>query len=392
MFHLFDLAPLKDFETKSFLAYTRPMLKKLLPYGIMTLLVVLLLVFSPFEVKGSADGNETVNVNGEISKLVNSDGLIQTFEVLLEDGRSIEVVNDETLSASPRQFEPGDKVLLSRFQEDDGRYGYYIADYLRNGALIWLFALFVVVVLVVTKWQGLGSLVGMAMSFVVLFKVILPLILGGFDPVWAAIIGSILIIPATFYFSHGFNRKTSVAVVSTFITLLVTGFLAKVFADLGNLTGLSSEEVSYLKLETKDLVDFKGLVLAGMIIGVMGILDDITISQSSVVRQLKSVKDKIKFRELFSRSMTVGRDHIASMVNTLVLVYTGASIPLLLLFLDHSQRFGDVINLEFVAVEVIQTLVGSIGLILAVPISTLLACLAVGKAKQGEKEEVHCHH
>jgi uncharacterized membrane protein len=145
------------------------------------------------------------------------------------------------------------------------------------------------------------------------------------------------------------------------------------FVKFGHLTGLSSEEASFLKLETVQQIDFKGLLLAGMMIGLLGVLDDITIAQAAVVQQLLDTNKKFSVFELYRRAMNVGRDHIASMVNTLVLVYAGASLPLLLLFLDFSQPLTQVMNYEFLAEEIIKTLLGSIALIMAVPITTLLA-------------------
>ncbi len=215
----------------------------------------------------------------------------------------------------------------------------------------------------------------MIFSFFVLFRLVLPLILLGYNPVWSAIGGCVLIIPATFYLSHGVKHKTTVAILGTLVTLILTGVLAYIFAHLGNLSGLSDEAASFLKADTGDRIDFQGLLLAGILISMLGVLDDISVSQASVVQELEGAKKNISFVELYRRTMNVGKDHIASMVNTLVLVYAGASIPLLLLFIDHSHTFWEVLNYEFVAKEIIQTLVGSIGLILTVPVTTFIACI-----------------
>ncbi len=179
--------------------------------------------------------------------------------------------------------------------------------------------------------------------------------------------------------------------VGTLLTLIVTSLIAYIFADWGNLTGFASEEASYLQMDTAKNIDFRTLVLAGIIISLMGILDDVTISQTSIVQQLKAAKEKISFSELYKRSMIVGRDHIASIVNTLILIYAGASLPLLLLLLDYSESLSTVMNYEFMAEEIIQTLVASIGLILAIPITTLLACLTIGKVKASQEEFHHTH-
>lgn len=331
---------------------------------------------------------------GEISEIVDQNGEMQTLSVKINKGsfkdKTITIENDDTMLVESRGFGVGDKVMVAYSKMTDGLENFYIAEYDRTSTIYWLFGLFILVVLFVASWQGIGSIIGMFFSFLVLFKFVLPRILEGADPLGTAILGSMIIIPATFYSSHGFERKTTVAVVGTVLTLIITGFLATFFANWGHLSGLASEEASFLKLDTAQNIDFQGLVLAGMIISILGILDDITISQASVIQQLKNVKEKISFTELFSRAMKVGHDHIASMVNTLILVYTGASLPLLLLFMDRSKQFSEVMNYEFLSEEIIRTLVGSIGLILAVPITTLLAAIVLSKSSSKEKH--HHHH
>src|SRR3989338_4683607 len=317
-------------------------------------------------------------MRGEIVNILVEKGAMQTVEVKINSGsrecQKIQIENDDSLLVTPRKFTVGDKIIVENVILSDGADNFYISEYDRSGALFWLFAVFLLVVILVASWQGLGSIVGMFFSFLILFKFVLPGILDGADPVNTAILGALFIIPATFYASHGFSRKTTIAVAGTILTLVITGFLATFFADWAHLSGLASDETSFLKLDTANKINFSGLVLAGMIISILGILDDIIISQASVVQQLKNAKEKITFRELYLRAMSVGRDHISSMVNTLILVYTGASLPLLILFLDRSRQFMEVISYEFLTEEIIRTLIGSIGLILAVPVTTLLAC------------------
>ena len=207
---------------------------------------------------------------------------------------------------------------------------------------------------------GVSSLLGMAVSFGVIFKFVLPRIAAGDDPVVVAILGSLVIIPATFLLSHGVNRKTWVAVAGTLIALVVTGVMASVFVKAANLTGFASEEAGFLQAYNPGLVNIKGILLAGIIIGVLGVLDDITVSQSGIVEQLKRANSKLKAGELYRQAMVVGKDHIASMVNTLILVYTGAALPLLLLFVDNPRPFVEIVNYEIIADEVVRTLVGSI--------------------------------
>jgi uncharacterized membrane protein len=220
----------------------------------------------------------------------------------------------------------------------------------------------------------------MGISFLIIIGFILPQIYAGYNPVLIALLGSFFIVPVTFYLSHGLNKKTTIALLGTVISLVITGFLAKAFIDFGRLTGFASEEAGFLQFSRGDVLNIKGLVLAGIIIGVLGVLDDITVAQSAVVEKLKEANPRIGDKKLFTKAMSVGRDHIASMVNTLILVYTGAALPLLLLFVDNTAPFTQIINYEIIAEEIIRTLVGSIGLILAVPITTFLAVrLKLGK-------------
>ncbi len=357
-------------------------------------LVVGLVFFQPAKNSDSeSGGSETFSstIEDVVSDSYDKDAgiFVQELRVKIEEGSQsgqiITINNDENFMVNRRVFEEGDKVLVVYEKEQDY---YYISEYVRSGTLGWLFALFVAVVIFVAGWQGIGSLAGMVFSFVVLLKLVLPLIISGTATVIAAILGAVIIIPMTFYSSHGVNRKTTVAIFGTLMALVIAAVLATIFADLGHLTGLASEETTYLKLSSIDKIDFRGLVLAGMMISILGILDDITISQASVVEELKGAKENIGFGELYKRSMQVGRDHIASMVNTLILVYTGASLPLLLLFMDHSQTLMQTVNLEFIAEEIIRTLVGSIALILAVPVTSVLAALVINK---GDSDEGHTH-
>jgi len=287
--------------------------------------------------------------------------------------RQIVVENGNFAVSNNQIYKTGDKVILVKTQNSEGKDVYYISDFIRRDALLKLFIIFTALTIIIARWRGLFSLLGMILSFAVIFYYILPSISSGSDPVVTAIIGSLAIIPATFFLSHGFNKKTIVAIAGTLIALIITGVLANIFVELASLTGFASEESGFLQVVKEGAFNIKGLLLAGIIIGVLGVLDDITISQSAIVFQLKNANKKLSFRQIFRQAMDVGRDHISSMVNTLVLVYTGASLPLLILFIDNPHPFSEIVNYEIIADEIVRTLVGSIGLILAVPITTLIA-------------------
>jgi len=303
----------------------------------------------------------------------------QKLELLVTKGsikdKKITIENGIFALANNQKYKVNDRVIVMFGKDAEGMDSFYITDYVRRGALLWLFVIFVVIAVAIGRWQGMTSLIGMAISFLVIFKFILPKISAGSDPVQIAILGSLVIIPVTFFLSHGFNKKTVIAIFGTIISLVVTGILANAFVQAAQLTGFASEEAGFLQAYKPGLINIKGLLLAGIIIGVLGILDDITVSQSAIVQQLKSANPKLKAGELYKKAMSVGKDHIASMVNTLVLVYTGAALPLLLLFIDNPHPFSEVVNYEIIAEEIVRALVASIGLMLAVPITTFIAAL-----------------
>jgi len=313
--------------------------------------------------------------------------LYQKLEILVTKGslkdKKITIENGNLPMSNLPKYKVGDELVINYGKDFEGNDSFYITDYVRRSALLWLFVIFVIIAVAVGRWQGATSLLGMAISFVVIFKFILPKILVGGDPVQIAILGSMMIIPATFLLSHGVNKKTGIAITGTLISLIITGILAAFFVEAAKLTGFASEEAGFLQAYQPGLINIKGLLLAGIIIGVLGVLDDITISQSAIVQQLKAANPKLKPGELYKKAMAVGKDHIASMVNTLVLVYTGAALPLLLIFIDNPHPLAEVINYEIIADEIVRTLIGSIGLISAVPITTIIA--AVVAAKPGKE-------
>ncbi len=299
----------------------------------------------------------------------------QKLKVLLNTGEEIEVENNPQMSAKVITYKKGDNVILQKFAlGTDQNETYIITDFNRLNYLTFVFILFVVLTLAIGKKYGFYSLLGMGFSFFIIFKFILPQIIAGRNPIFITVLASLFIIPITFYLSHGFNKKTHIAIASTVLTLIATTILTGISVSLAKLTGYSSDEAMFLQIANES-VNMRGILLAGIIIGFLGVLDDVTVSQASIVTQLKKAKRNYSNSSLYKDAMAVGRDHITSMINTLILVYTGASMPLLLLFVHNPQPFSEVINMEIIADEIIRTLVGSIGLILAVPLSTFLATL-----------------
>lgn len=321
--------------------------------------------------------------------------VLQIIEVELEDGTKITTSVERLSEDNSFPYQVGDAVVISKISDAVVEDQYYLNDFVRRPALLLLFCLFVALVLAVARWNGVSAIVGLAASFIIIFSFILPNIEAGYDPILVAIGGSLFIILISFYLTHGFSSKTTVAVIGTFLALIATGILAHIFSQLTRLTGFATEEVAFLQAVKGSDFSAQGLMMAGIIIGTLGVLDDITISQSSIVKELIRANPKLGKAQLFTRAMNVGKDHIASLVNTLVLVYTGAALPLLLLFMDSQYQLMQIINFEIVAEEIVRTLVGSIGLVLAVPITTLIAVYWTRlrhEALHGEKEDSHCGH
>lgn len=291
-------------------------------------------------------------------------------------GSTIEVEHGQFAAVNVPRYGRGDRVLLSPQPQPDGTTAYFVAEAVRSHVLLLLSVVFVVLTIAVGRLRGAASVLSMAVSFAVIFLFILPRLAAGADPVTTAIAGSAVIIPFSYYVSHGLNRKTSAAVVGTLIALVLTALLAQAAIAAAKLTGYSSEEALVLQSTAAVPFDMRGLLMASIIIGLLGVLDDITVSQAAIVNQLRLAAPDMPASEAIRRAMDVGTDHIASLVNTLVLVYASTALPLLLLFTSATAPFRELINYEIVAEEVVRALVASIGLILAVPLTTVVATMA----------------
>lgn len=272
-------------------------------------------------------------------------------------------------------YKIGDKVLVAFSPGPDEEEYYYITDYIRHPSLYWLALIFVVLVALIGRWKGLRALVGLLASFFVIMKIIVPKILAGNNPLAISIFGSILILLLVVYLTEGINKKSHLAVLSVTLSLIIVGILSVLFTNISKLTGLAQEEAMFLISFGKSIINFKGLLLAGIIIGTLGVLDDAVISQIASVEQIKKANPDLSQKQVYKKTMKIGVSHMSSMINTLFLVYAGASLPLLLLFTINEPpflTFSQIINNEIIAVEIVRTLAGSIGLILSIPIATFL--------------------
>lgn len=272
------------------------------------------------------------------------------------------------------QLREDERILVTVSGGLDSGLSAYFTDYVRAPSLLWLLVVFIVFSILISGWKAVRGLIGMVLSFAVILGYIIPQILAGRDPVLVSVTGSFAVMLVTLYIVYGWTLKTHAAALGTLIALALTGLIASYFMNLTRLTGFGGEEALFLIQQANFQINLRGLLLGGFLIGALGVLDDLVITQSSVVFELLSADPRLSYRPLFQRAMTVGRDHVAATVNTLVLAYTGAALPVLLLFSLSGQQLGNLFNLEFVAEEIVRTLVGSLGLMAAVPITTALAC------------------
>lgn len=287
-----------------------------------------------------------------------------------------------------RLFRKGDRVLVERTSTMEGDDVFHVTDYVRTGPLLWLTFLFIAATLLLSGWQGLRSLLGMSVSLAVILIFIVPQILAGRNPMVVAILGSVVMMGISLYLVYGWKSKTHVAVLGLLLSLVLTGLLAVWSVNWTRLSGFGAEEAGFLQVAGVQL-DTRGLLLAGIIIGTLGALDDITIGQSSTIFELSKANPRLTWQALFKHGMSVGRDHIAAMVNTLLLAYVGAALPLVLMFSVFTESLGVTLNREIIAEEIVRTLVGSLGLLAGVPLTSLIAAYVARRSavRQGRAGE-----
>ncbi|MGW3862731.1 YibE/F family protein [Streptomyces sp. NPDC005047] len=290
-----------------------------------------------------------------------------------DKGRTFEEIVQPDQS---RQLHEGQEVVVAYEPSAPRDLQYSVTDINRRLPLALLAGIFALAVVVVGRLRGLMALISLAISFLLLNFFILPAILQGSNPLLVAVIGSSAIMLIALYLCHGLSARTSVAVLGTLISLLLIGVLGSLFIDWAALTGNTDDNTGLIH-GLYPSIDMSGLLLAGVIIGSLGVLDDVTVTQTSAVWELHEANPTMGWRGLYRAGIRIGRDHIASVVNTLVLAYAGAALPLLLLFSIAQSGVGTVANSELVAEEIVRTLVGSIGLVASVPVTTALAALVV---------------
>ncbi len=324
----------------------------------------------------------------------------QTLTVKVLEGKDIGLV--VTVSDDYAHLAVGDVFYLNEtIRGEDNLQIYSVGEPYRLPALGFFAGLFVLLVFLVGGMQGIRGLISLAGSFVLILYALLPAIFAGFSPVLVSIIVSSVIIILGSYVTHGFNKTTSSAVLGMITTVILTGGLAFAAVHFAKLTGFESENAVYLNLNSRGHIDIIGILLSGFMIGLLGVLYDVAIGQAISVEELHRIAPHVERKKIYLRALRIGREHIGALVNTLAIAYVGASLPLLLLFRQSPSALPLIINKEIFATEIIRTLIGSSGLVLAVPITTLLAVFLLVKVRKAldvsvvvaEREALeHFHH
>ncbi len=268
----------------------------------------------------------------------------------------------------------GDKVYLQIIEFADGTSEVYFSDVNRVSSLWLIFAIFAIVAVMIGRRGGFFALIGLIVTIAIIFSWVLPRIINGADPVLTVVLASVLILAVNMHLTHGLRRSTTIAFLSTVIGLAFVLIFSYLFVEFGSLTGLATEDAAMLFSSSGGVIIPKGILLAGIILGAVGVLDDIAITQQETVAEIATADPGLSKKELFTRAMRVGRHHITSVVNTLVLAYAGVALPLFLIFMmNDSVSIIKFLNEEFVAEEIIRTLAGTTALVLTVPIATWFA-------------------
>ena len=321
---------------------------------------------------------------------VGDDGACRTAQVRLTSGDLAGSVVTAPVPDGPGapRIEPGDGVTLSFVPDNPAQTQFAIVDRSRGTQMWVVFAAFVLAVLGFGRLRGLMALFGLGLSFAIILGFVIPAILDGRPPLAVAIVGSAAIVLSVLYLTHGLGRTTTVAVAGTLASLTLTGLLAVLAVEGVRLTGAVDD--SALAVGQLQGVDLRGLLLAGILIGTLGVLDDVTVTQAATVEELAKANPDYGARELYLSALRVGRSHIASVINTIVLAYAGASLPLLVLVVAVEDPIGDILTDQLVATELVRSVVGTLGLIAAVPITTAAAAFVARRERpRSEREPGH---
>ncbi|MFT6361485.1 MAG: putative membrane protein [Candidatus Paceibacteria bacterium] len=351
------------------------------------LYIIIIILLAPFISFAQVDDASFASeyFSGKVIETQTSESGHILYRTQLSDGTTIE------LDTFGEEIPVGARVYVEYFTQQD-YYNFVTVN--RVNPMIFLTILFVLSIIILARKKGLRSLGSLGLSILLLFGVLIPLLLRGFDPLWTTLIFGLVILFISIFVTHGFNKQSLVAFLGSFGSIILAFVLLSIVTEATFLTGLINDHIQYLSFEVENTINLVRLVSASIIIGVLGVLDDITVTQVAVVRELSSTEG-IKKNTIFAKALRVGRDHISSLVNTLVFAYVGATLPLIMFISLLEIPFLILISQEFIFIEIIRSLIGAIALTLAVPLTTWLAAyvfLPAIKRDQKALESACAHH
>lgn len=354
---------------------------------------ILLLIFSctvfanPRHVNAQGDAQQITFdyqfMKAKVNSVLSNRSISVTILEGKDKGKKI-TVDYEASNKGEQKLKNGQIIVLGTESSKAAPMHYFVSDAYRLPIVGLAVLLFVLLVLFIAGKKGAGSITGLFISLGVIFYYIIPSILHGKDPVAIALAGAVAILLSTMYIAHGVSKQTTVALISTLIALFLTYGISIVVVSLAFLSGFGNEGAAELKFGATSIINLKGLLLGGIIISTLGALNDVTVTQASAIFQLKKTNSKLTAQELFSKGMEIGKEHSVSLVNTLVLAFAGSSLAFLIFVLLNPLDWPlwVIINSEVVSEEIIKTIAATSGLLLAVPIASLLSAVVSAEEKK----------
>lgn len=348
-------------------------------------IILLILLFITFFLISPVYAQEEVSYHGVINeyKEIPCSEMFQENYKCFEYFVDIQELDEEKVISpvlsenGESRFEKGDKVYVSSLSDEYGNEEWSITGYNRNSSILLMVICFSILALIVGGRQGFRSLLSLLFTVLILYIWAIPRILNGADVISTGIITIIVTILVIMYASYGFNIKSHIGVISCMIGILIVGIFAKLFGGLASINGSGSEEAFLLFSQTNGGINLMDIFFISILIGSMGVLDDVVMAQISAVFELYTTDEKLNGFDLYRKAMNIGKDHLSSMVNTLFLAYAGSSLATVMLLIYNSKEMGNILQMDFIAEEIVRSLVSSMGILLIVPIATIIAAKVI---------------
>jgi uncharacterized membrane protein len=343
------------------------------------LLTLILLLTTVTPIRAQID--ETQTSRGRIQEVnqvdceasIDENYICYTYTVILKDNEKSIVTMPSTLESSQKPFKVGDSVYLTQLEDLDGENTWSITGYARGNTILICTLAFILLAIVIGGLRSLGSILSLIGSFIIIYFFIIPQIISTGKIVLIGYIGVFLILILGMYLSHGFRKLTSISLIATLVGVGIVSVLSLIVLEILNINGLGDETAFLLSSQMNGEINIKLLFFISILIGAAGVLDDVTIGQVSSMYEIYKANPKLTTKQLYNRTMNVGREHVSSMINTLFIVYAGSSLPLVVLMYLSNRDLETLISIDMISEEIARTLVISMSLLLVVPISTYIS-------------------